>query len=76
MIVAPSMLAANIKALPEEIEKINNSDASWIHLDIMDGAFVPNTSFDENLVNKIRKLTTKFLDVHLMTFNPLMDSSI
>lgn len=70
MIIAPSLLAANFMDLNSEIKRINATDASWIHLDIMDGNFVPNLSFSPSLVGNIRSLTDKVLDVHLMVLNP------
>jgi len=70
IILAPSMLSANFNYLEKDIEMINNSDADWFHLDIMDGVFVPNISFGFPVVKHIKKLAKKPLDVHLMIVNP------
>lgn len=69
-IIAPSILSANLLALGNEIEMINNSAAQWIHVDVMDGVFVPNISFGVPIVKAIRKATSKILDVHLMIIHP------
>lgn len=69
-IIAPSILTADFLRLGEEIEMINNSVADWIHLDIMDGVFVPNISFGFPVIHKISKVAEKPLDVHLMIVNP------
>ena len=69
-IIAPSFLSANFLNLQKDIEMINNSDADWFHLDIMDGNFVPNISFGFPIISHIRKMTKKTLDVHLMIANP------
>src|SRR4030042_524571 len=69
-LVAPSMLAADFTNLRHDIEMINNSEADWFHLDIMDGVFVPNISFGMPVVSAIKKLATKPLDVHLMIIEP------
>lgn len=70
MIVSPSLLAADFCHLSKDIEMINESDASWIHCDVMDGVFVPNISFGFPVIQAISKLTAKPLDVHLMIVNP------
>ena len=69
-IIAPSVLAADFANLGREIKMINESDALWIHCDIMDGSFVPNISFGFPVIDAIRKISTKVLDVHLMVVEP------
>ncbi len=70
MIIAPSFLASDFLHLQQECDMVNNSEAEWFHLDIMDGRFVPNISFGMPIVEHIRKATTKFCDVHLMILEP------
>lgn len=69
-IVAPSILAADFANLEREVKMINESQADWIHVDIMDGVFVPNLSMGLPVVQSIRKHAKKPLDVHLMIVNP------
>lgn len=69
-IIAPSVLSADFLHLGDDIEMLNQSEAQWIHLDIMDGLFVPNISFGFPIVQAIRKATDKVLDVHLMIEQP------
>lgn len=69
-IVAPSLLAANFLNLERDIEMLNRSEADWIHLDIMDGVFVPNISFGFAVTNLLKKITNKTLDTHLMIVQP------
>lgn len=69
-LVAPSLLAANFTNLQQDIEMVNNSDADWLHLDIMDGVFVPNISFGLPVIKAVKKIARKPLDVHLMIVDP------
>ncbi|MBL7741002.1 MAG: ribulose-phosphate 3-epimerase [Chitinophagaceae bacterium] len=69
-IVAPSLLAANFLKLEDECKMVNESEADWFHLDIMDGRFVPNISFGPMIVEFVRKTTKKVCDVHLMILDP------
>jgi ribulose-phosphate 3-epimerase len=69
-IIAPSLLAANFLNLEVDCKMLNESQADWYHLDIMDGRFVPNISYGPMLVEFFRKATTKFCDVHLMIEEP------
>lgn len=68
-IIAPSILSANFLELGKDIETLNNSEAEWIHFDVMDGVFVPNISFGIPILEQVRKATSKFIDVHLMIEN-------
>ncbi len=70
MIVSPSILAADFNNIDQEIEKINNSSCEWVHLDVMDGKFVSNTTFDYNFIKKLRSKSNKVFDVHLMIEEP------
>ncbi len=69
-IIAPSVLAADFSRLGEELKMINESNADWLHVDVMDGKFVPNISFGQDIVATMHKLSTKPLDVHLMIVEP------
>ena len=69
-LIAPSLLAADFANLQRDIEMINNSDADWFHIDIMDGVFVPNISFGMPVLEAITKHTKKTIDVHLMIVDP------
>jgi len=69
-IIAPSLLAANFLDLQSECKMLNESEADWYHLDVMDGRFVPNISFGPMLIEFFRKATTKVCDVHLMIEEP------
>ena len=68
--IAPSILAADFNNLGKDILMINQSEADWIHFDVMDGVFVPNISFGLPVIQAVKKLATKPLDVHLMIVNP------
>ena len=69
-LIAPSVLAADFANLQRDIEMINNSDADWFHIDIMDGVFVPNISYGMPVLRDIAKHATKTIDVHLMIVDP------
>ena len=69
-IISPSVLACDFANIQSEVEMINNSNADWFHIDIMDGVFVPNISFGFPVMKAIAKHATKPLDVHLMIVNP------
>ena len=69
-IVSPSLLAANFLNLHDDIEMINNSEADWLHMDIMDGVFVPNISFGFPVLEAVSKICRKPLDVHFMIVKP------
>jgi ribulose-phosphate 3-epimerase len=69
-LIAPSLLSANFNCLEKDIEMLNRSEADWIHLDVMDGVFVPNISFGIPIISHVKKIASKPLDVHLMIINP------
>lgn len=69
-LISPSLLSANFINLQSEIEMINQSEADWLHLDIMDGVFVPNISFGFPIIEAVNKYCLKPLDVHLMIVHP------
>lgn len=68
--IAPSVLAADFGHLTQEVQMVNRSEAAWIHVDVMDGVFVPNISFGFPVLRAIRQVATKPLDVHLMITEP------
>jgi ribulose-phosphate 3-epimerase len=68
--VAPSLLAADFLNLEKDVEMLNRSEADWIHLDIMDGVFVPNISFGFPIISLLKKVTNKPMDAHLMIVEP------
>jgi len=69
-LIAPSMLSANFLHLEKDIDMINNSEADWFHLDVMDGRFVPNISFGIPVIQAMKRATKKVCDVHLMSEQP------
>ena len=69
-ILSPSMLAADVTALGPEIKKIGNAGAEYVHLDVMDGTFVPNISYGVPVISGLRKCVDRFFDVHLMVQEP------
>ena len=70
-LIAPSLLAADFMNLQRDVEMINQSEADWLHLDIMDGVFVPNISFGFPVLKGLKKICRKPMDVHLMIVEPL-----
>lgn len=69
-LISPSLLSANFTNLQADIDMINQSDADWLHMDVMDGVFVPNISFGFPIIKAVSKICNKPLDVHLMIVQP------
>lgn len=69
-LISPSILSADFNNLGKDILMLNQSEADWIHFDVMDGVFVPNISFGLPVIHHVKKIATKPLDVHLMIINP------
>lgn len=69
-LISPSLLSADFTCLKDDIEMINNSEADWLHLDVMDGVFVPNISFGFPVIEAVAKICSKPLDVHMMIVHP------
>jgi ribulose-phosphate 3-epimerase len=69
-LIAPSVLAADFTKLADEIALVNQSEADWFHYDVMDGRFVPNISFGSPILEAVKQLATKPIDVHLMILEP------
>ncbi|MER3413713.1 MAG: ribulose-phosphate 3-epimerase [Armatimonadota bacterium] len=76
VVIAPSILSANFARIGEAVEALNQSDCEWIHIDVMDGRFVPPITFGAQLVSAIRPLTDKFLDCHLMVSKPEQQAAL
>ena len=70
VIVSPSVLSADFGNLQRDVEMLNSSEAEWLHIDVMDGVFVPNISFGFPVLSAIRRHTGKVCDVHLMIVEP------
>ena len=68
--IAPSLLSANFANLEKDLDQINRSEADWLHLDVMDGVFVPNISFGFPVLKAVAAISKKPLDMHLMIVNP------
>ena len=69
-LIAPSLLAADFLKLGQEVEMFNESEADWLHLDVMDGVFVPNISFGFSVISALKRICKKPMDVHLMIVEP------